>query len=149
MDLKYSKIPYSVRRNEAVHTTYAQAECGPVTFKTVCDSAAMRLGMDPHMVDAVVTVVLERAIDYLRIGQRVNIANMLSLYPQVHTSVKDKQDENGEWIPASADDIKPKKEDAEIYCEVHKRVNKDYRDHVHFERVKPNIKRPNQKKKKQ
>ena len=143
-----AKIYYSVRRNEAVRTTYAQAECKALDFKMVCDAAAGNLGMHPDMVATVVKVVLEKAIEYVDWGQRINLANILSLYPKIHASAKDKLNEKGEWIVATGDDIKPQKEDAEIYCEVHKGVNKSYRRRVHFERVKLDIKRPNQKKKK-
>ena len=150
MNLDFSYINYSVQRNDAVNTTYAYAETTWMPYRTFCERVSKKICVvGPDVISMILDMAMQEAVYYAANGYRVDIGEALSMYPIVHCTAKDKVDPNtGETVKATKADIKPKKKDVEIHCEVMKNVNKLFRREVKFKRIEPQARVKRRKNKK-
>ena len=135
-------VDYVIYRNER-EGTRPSAYCRVQQWQTLpveklCQEAAMALGMNAGMVQVVLQQVMDEAMRYALEGFRVELGKKrLSLYPQVRHAVRATVDEDtGEILWPTSDQMVPVRADGRLECEVHKSWNRDFRRKVHWERAK-------------
>ena len=137
IEIEFSKIDYSLRHNDAVHTTYAYAETRNMSFGSLCREVQQTLGLaNKQVVSMIVRATLQEAAHHAANGYRVDLADVMTLYPVTHMSMKDEYDEKtGKYTPVAEDKFRTDKHGVELHAEVRKHVNKTFREEVRFNRV--------------
>ena len=132
-----STVKYYITRNEGVKTTYARVHHNAyLSFKDICDETAKQLGIPNELIEAVGKSIMRNAYDKACDGYRVELGDLLSLYPQVHKSAVDKIDkQTGNVITPSDEEMVPTGKDGELRCEVHKKANRTFRENVNWEKI--------------
>ena len=127
-------VKYTQRRNTAAGrpSVYCRVQQHQViTFDDICRLASANIGTSAAVIRAHVQAVLDAAYMEVLLGDR-----FLSVYPQVrHTVYADVDRETGEIRWPEPGDVVPSGKHGRVECEVHKRLNKDFRSKVHWERT--------------
>ena len=133
-------VKYILNRNKSAGSpsVYCRVQQHQViTFDDICRLASANIGTSAAVIRAHVQAVLDAAYMEVLRGNRVDIGNrFLSVYPQVrHTVYADVDRETGEIRWPEPGDVVPSGKHGRVECEVHKRLNKDFRSKVHWERT--------------
>lgn len=132
-------IKYTVKENKAVgtHSYYAQAvSYSTLDIDDLAEEVAESVGVSPFVVEAVINryaLVAEREV--LR-GHRVRLADLLTLYPQISASVKDKLDDQGKVLTrATAEQFTLANARSTIGATLSQTVQQNFSRHVQWKRV--------------
>lgn len=133
-------VRYRIVRHERTRpkTASVRAQHGQVmSFDKLCErtSRTVRLA-PPEVVKMIVQAALDEAYYVATVfGYRVDLGDQrLSLYVQVSKSVAATEDsETGETVWPKDSEMKPRRENASLQCEVHKSWNKRLRKEVEFD----------------
>lgn len=135
-----AKIQFQVVENTTTgrHSFYAKTKpYQRLEFDEVAESACAGTSIEPDVMKAAVGLYMKKAQELLKMGNRVALGDkFLTLVPGVKCSVKDVLNaDNTVKTAATADMVKPRREDAVIGAEVSVVFSNEFRQSVSWQRV--------------
>ena len=136
-----AKIQFYVDENSKTGTHSFFAKTKPyqrLEFGEVAESACQGTSIEPEVMKAAVALYMKKAQELLKQGNRVALGEkFITLVPQVKCSVKDELAADGVTVKkaATADMVKPQKQDAYIGATVSSVFSDDFRNSVSWQRV--------------
>jgi len=135
-----SKIQFYVDENSKTGTHSFFAKTKPyqrLEFGEVAESACQGTSIEPEVMKAAVALYMKKAQELLKQGNRVALGEkFITLVPQVKCSVKDVLNPDGTVkTAATADMVKPQKQDAIIGATVSTVFSDEFRQSVSWQRV--------------
>ena len=135
-----SKIQFYVDENTTTgrHSFFAKTKpYQRLEFDEVAESACAGTSIEPDIMKAAVGLYMKKAQELLKQGNRVALGEkFITLVPQVRCSVKDVLNQDGTVkTAATADMVKPQKQDAIIGATVSTVFSDEFRQSVSWQRV--------------
>ena len=135
-----SKIQFYVDENTKTGTHSFFAKTKPyqrLEFDEVAESACAGTSIEPEVMKAAVALYMKKAAELLKQGNRVALGEkFITLVPQVKCSVKDVLNpDQTVRTAATADMVKPTKQDAIIGATVSSVFSDEFRNSVSWQRV--------------
>ena len=135
-----SKIQFYVDENTTTgrHSFFAKTKpYQRLEFDEVAESACAGTSIEPDIMKAAVGLYMKKAQELLKQGNRVALGDkFITLVPQVRCSVKDVLNQDGTVkTAATADMVKPTKQDAIIGATVSTVFSDEFRQSVSWQRV--------------
>ena len=135
-----SKIQFYVDENTTTgrHSFFAKTKpYQRLEFDEVAESACAGTSIEPDIMKAAVGLYMKKAQELLKQGNRVALGDkFITLVPQVRCSVKDVLNQDGTVkTAATADMVKPQKQDAIIGATVSTVFSDEFRQSVSWQRV--------------
>lgn len=135
-----AKLPFFVEENTTTgrHSFFARTKpYQRLSFDDVADSACRGTSIEPEVMKAAVALYMKKAQELLIMGNRVALGDkFITLVPGVRCSVKDELNQDGTVKKAAtADMVKPQKQDAIVGAEVSVAFSDAFRQSVSWQRV--------------
>ena len=135
-----SKIQFYVDENTTTgrHSFFAKTKpYQRLEFDEVAESACAGTSIEPDIMKAAVGLYMKKAQELLKQGNRVALGDkFITLVPQVRCSVKDVLNQDGTVkTAATAEMVKPQKQDAIIGATVSTVFSDEFRQSVSWQRV--------------
>ncbi len=135
-----SKIQFYVDENTTTgrHSFFAKTKpYQRLEFDEVAESACAGTSIEPDIMKAAVGLYMKKAQELLKQGNRVALGEkFITLVPQVRCSVKDVLNQDGTVkTAATAEMVKPQKQDAIIGATVSTVFSDEFRQSVSWQRV--------------
>lgn len=136
-----STIKYKILENNTLkpHSFYAvPVATGRLTFDEVCEEASDGKSVTPATMRMCVSEYMKAAQRELIRGFRVPLGeDFLTLYPNIHMTVRDSVDKDGKTIKATADMVRVSQALSRVGCSVSGKFSVRFAQSVSWQRVDP------------
>lgn len=133
------KLRYAAKENRSfdTHSFYAvPVPFGTVSFDEVCKEACQDLSIEVSIMKAAVTEYMRAVQANLKRGFRVQVGeSFITVYPRLDVSVKDKEDEEGNQIVATADMVTANKGKSRLGATVATKFSQEFAKNVSWQKV--------------
>lgn len=134
-----AKIKYFAKENTKVgtHSYYAvPIPNGALTFEELCEEACENTTIEPSIMRAAVTEYMKVVKRNVLKGFRVPLGDQfITIYPNLSLSVKDKEDNNGNLVTATAKMLIATNGKSRLGATVHKKFSQKFAEEVSWQKV--------------